>query len=209
MGSAPPDLDRTTPLGPALGRLARPANGSAFDPVRLALIDRLVGSTPSSGEDWVAAWREAATALADQVLSDGEAELRRAATNSRLPEQRLRPLLPGGAEREVLIEKLVAAAIPLEELVNEPVTSATTRNRGAALEAAWDASVQVVRGETARWRASAGRVAAWRRPWRQLVLAAIVLVPLTTLVAAWLGGWVAAPAWFQPAIDQFWRLPWP
>jgi hypothetical protein len=197
------------PLGPALGRLARPPHGAADDALRLALIDRLIQSEPLGGGDWVRIWRETATEWAGAVLEDASDALRRAATRSRLPGARLAALLPDSESHQVLVERICAEAMALEDLAGEPLGPATTRRRGATLAAAWEGAAALVAAERARWQERAGTIAAWRRPWRPLLLVAVVLVPAVVLAALWIGGWVPTPSWFQPVVTAFWDLPWP
>jgi hypothetical protein len=197
------------PLGPALGRLARPPQGSADDGLRLTLVDRLIQSEPLGGGDWVRIWRETATEWAGAVLEEASDSLRRAATRSRLPGARLAALLPDPESHHVLVERICAEAMALEDLAGEPFGAATTRRRGATLAAAWEGAAALVAAERARWRERADTIGAWRRPWRPLVVTALMLLSAAALAALWIGGWVPTPSWFQPVVSAFWDLPWP
>lgn len=196
-------------LAPALGRLGAPARGGGDERIRLALVDRLVSGGVPTGERWVAAWRDASTSLADGVLDAASASLRSAATHSRMPKGELIKLLPDDAARARLIEQFMAEGIELERLEALAPGAGTDRARGAALEAAWDRAEAVAHREQERWHRVGSGVRHWRRPWRPLLITAAVLIPLATLLAAWLGGWLPAPAWFDPIGQAFWSLPWP
>ena len=58
-------------------------------------------------------------------------------------------------------------------------------------------------------RAIAAELSAWRRPLRPVLVVGGGVVMLTLIVAAWLGGWLPAPAWFAPIGAWVWSLPWP
>lgn len=199
----------SVPLAPALGRLAAPPPATPpFDATRLDLVDRLVqgrakGSLARS--DWLAAWRDATTAVAHRVVEEGRAAMRQAAAESRYPAKRLAVLLPDQEFEHELCNRLQAEGIVLEQLEVE----AGERGHGAALEAAWEAAVRVAVIERQRLHAAASEIARWRRPWRPFVIAATIAVLVVGLVAAMLGGVLDSPAWFRPVTDWFWSLPWP
>lgn len=194
-----------------LGRLAMPPVARPWEAIRLDLVDALVaagaggGMTPSA---CATAWATAAAALATAVQDEARAAIEAAVVHSRYPATRLAPLLPDAEQHDILLQRLLAAAIPLERLAAAPDGEATQRARGAALETAWDDAVQIARAETARWRAVASRVAAWRRPWAPVIAVGGVVVVLTLVVSAWLGGQLDAPGWFDPIATWFWGLPW-
>lgn len=196
-------------LAPSLGRLTSPPRRGGDDDLRLELVDRLVVGAGASGGGWVDAWREVSTALATRLLDEATNNLRGAAAHSRYPAASLQQKLPGEREREQLIERLVAEGVDLERLELLPVGAATDRARGAAAEAAWDRATAVARGERIRWAGVVSGVRHWRRPWRPLIIAVTIALPLVALAAAWLGGWLPAPAWFDPIGRAFWSLPWP
>lgn len=201
-----------TPLAASLGRLGAPPRRTAWEPIRLAMVDRLVEAHAAGrldGAAWLAAWHEAAAAMRDEVVRDAQARLERAAVHSRLPGERLRELLPDDRAADRLLQQLLAEGIALEQLEPEPESAATTRRRGAALEAAWEAATAVADQEAARHRLEAERVLAWRRPWRPLVIVATVAGLVALTVAAMIGGYLRAPGWFEPVVEAFWRLPWP
>jgi hypothetical protein len=200
-----------SPLAPALGRLAAPPTARPWEAIRLELLDAVVtagaggGMTPEACE---AAWATAAAALATAVEGDARATLEAAAARSRYPARRLAPLLPDAEQHDILLQRLLAAAIPLERLAAAPATDATLRARGAALEGAWDEAVRIAQAESARWRGVASQVAAWRRPWTPVIAAGSVVLLLTVVVSTWLGGQLDAPGWFAPIATWFWGLPW-
>ena len=199
-----------TPLGPVLGRLARPGTAAPEDALRLALVDRMITTPPVDGADWVAAWRITAIAFADAIMAEARDGIERAALHARLPGRRLQAELPSDQEREVLIERFAAEAMQLEALADlGGDAQAVQRRRAAALNLAWDGALELSRVERRRWQRRAETVAQWRRPWRPLAITAALLLGGGLVVAAWLGGWWPAPAWFHPAIDAFWGLPWP
>lgn len=196
-------------LAPALGRLGAPGRHAGDERVRLALVDRLVSAGEPAGGEWVAAWHAASVTLAESLLATASRQLEKAALHSRMPKHRLATLLPDDAARARLIEQFAAEGIELERLEGLAPGAATDRVRGAALEAAWDRAQAVARREQDRWNRVASGVRHWRRPWRPLLILAGVAIPLVTLLAAWLGGWLPAPTWFDPIGQAFWSLPWP
>ncbi len=202
----------TTPIGPLLGRLAAPPTGAPFESTRLAMVDALVALHADGaldGRAWVAVWQDAMTTIRDQVIAEGAAALRRAAVRSRYPAASLAALVPDAAASEALLQRLLAEGVALEALEAGDDSLATQRQRGAALETGWDAASRVARIEAGRLAISADRVMAWRRPWRPLAIVAVLLVSLTAILAAMIGGLLPSPGWFRPAIDWFWGLPWP
>lgn len=196
-------------IAPALGRLTAPPRRSGDDDLRLMLVDHLVVGAGGSGNGWVEAWRALSTSLATRLLDEVTDSLRGAAAHSRYPASRLQQLLPGERELEQLTERLVAEGVELERLVSLPSSAATDRSRGAAAEAAWDRATAVARAERVRWAGVVSGIRHWRRPWRPLVIAVAVALPLVALAAAWLGGWMPAPSWFDSIGRAFWSLPWP
>lgn len=198
-----------TSVAESLGRVAAPPTGRPEDEVRLALVDRLVTVVTPEARDWVAAWREAAEEMATLVLGEASTRLLEAATVSRYPADRLATVVPDGESREILVERLSAEGFVLEQLANEPVDAVTDRRRGAALQSAWDAALAVVRAERHRWASLARSVEAWRRPWKWFVMIAAAGVVVVVVAAAWIGGWLPAPQWFDPVTRAFWSVSWP
>jgi hypothetical protein len=198
-------------LAPALGRLGAPQRDTPFDPVRLALVDTLVSALalgPLSGAAWLDAWQHAMEAIRDEVVTDANASLERAAARSRLPAARLAQLRPDAELSVTLLNRLLAEGEPLERLDRLAAGAAADRARGAALQTAWDAAARVALAERAHWAGISRDVENWRRPWWPLVITASVTLILAALLAALLGGVLPSPAWFQPVITWFWGLPW-
>jgi len=201
-----------TPLGTALGHLADPPRHAPYEALRLDLLDRIVGVSAdgrADGPAWVAAWEATAQALAETVLAEARDAMRQAVTHSRYPARRAAALMPDAETADILLQRLIAAGIPLEALAAGPSTDDITRQRAAALEAAWDEARTIAVADLARWRAIAAELSAWRRPLRPVLVAAGVALLLTLVIAAWLGGWLPAPGWFAPIGAWFWSLPWP
>lgn len=201
-----------TPIATALGRLAAPPGAAPWEQIRLDLLDTLVrakaGDAPPPTA-WADAWQAAATRLRDAVLDDAVASLTAAARHSRYPAKRLALLLPDTEQADILLQRLLAEAMALEALAAAGESAEINRARGAAIEGAWEGAARLATSERIRWRAAADRVAEWRRPWRPLVIAGMVLLCVTLVVAAWLGGQLPAPQWFDPVGEWFWELPWP
>jgi hypothetical protein len=201
----------SAPIAAELGRLAAPAHAAPFDDVRLALVDTIVVANAAGRMDqlaWEDAFGAAMRSVRLRVFADAEQMLRAAAAESRYPARRLQALLPNAEVADALLNRLTAEAMPLERyegLGDDPVSR---RARAAALETAWDGAVRVATAETARWRTTAMEVAAWRRPTGTLWTVTIALILVALVVAAWLSGAVASPAWFHPINAWWWRL-WP
>jgi hypothetical protein len=199
------------PLAPALGHLADPPSSAPFDDLRLTLLNELVvgGGAEPLDVAWSAAWDRAVTAVRDRLLAAATEDLEAAARRSRYPRRALLLLLPDASAADRLLNRLLAEGMALERLAGTAIDAGGIRKRGAAIEAAWEAVVQSAGVERARWRGVATRVVAWKRPWTPLLIAGGVLITLAGVIAAWIGGLLPAPRFVQPAIDAFWRLPWP
>ena len=201
-----------TTFGSALGHLADPPRDAPYEALRLDLLDRIVGvsgGATADGTAWVAIWEATARALADAVLAEARDAVRQAVAHSRYPAKRAEALLPDAETADVLLQRLLAAGIPLESLAAAPATPTIARQRAAALDGAWDEARAIALADRARWHAIAGELAAWRRPVRPVALTGGVAVLLIVVAASWLGGWLPAPAWFGPIGAWFWSLPWP
>ncbi|MGH7584569.1 MAG: hypothetical protein ACREL5_15250 [Gemmatimonadales bacterium] len=201
----------TTSLGVELGKVAHPAGEGVFDDVRLALVDALVaakGAGRLGQDEWETVFGAAMRSLRLRVLADVESNLRAAAANSRYPRRRIRRVLPDAVAAEALLQRLLAAGIPLEHYEGFADDPITRRARAAALEASWEAAVEVAATEQTRWRGVAAAVAAWRRPVAPLWVISVVAVLLAAILAAWLSGLIASPTWFKPVNNLWWSL-WP
>lgn len=200
------------PLAADLGRLADPPGSAPFEDVRLALLDAVItakGAGRLEHAAWAEAFEGAVRSLRIRVIGDAEAMLRAAAAHSHFPARRLESLFPDAEVADTLLQRLLAEGMPLERLEGVPDDAASRRARALAITAGWEGAVHIASGDAARWRSLAAEVAAWRRSLRPLWTAAGVLVLITLVVAAWLGGQLRAPLWFAPVRDAFWRLPWP
>lgn len=199
-------------LSPALGRLAAPPRDDPFEPVRLALVDTLVSAqakAPLEGGAWLTAWQQAMESIRDLVMAEAAAVIQGAALRSKFPAAQFATLQPNAETAEVLLNRLLAEGEPLERLDGPGSDDALTRARGAMLQAGWDAAIRIAGGERAHWSGVARDIATWRRPWRPLVIVAVVTLSLTLILAAMLGGVLPAPGWFAPVSAWFWNLPWP
>jgi hypothetical protein len=201
----------TTPIAAELGRLGAPARAAPFDDVRLALLDAIVAANAAGSLDqqaWEDAFADAVRSIRMRVLADAEQMVRSAAAHSRYPARRLQGVLPDEETADSLLNRLAAEGMPLERYEGAGEDAITRRARGAALETAWEGSVRVATAESARWRNIAMQVAAWRRPTGMVWTASFAALLATLVVAAWLSGAVASPAWFHPVNAFWWRL-WP
>lgn len=196
-------------IASSLGRLAAPARAEAYENVRLALLDRVIMGNWQGGETWVDAWREASGSLAADFLTSVSAALEEAASFSRYPASRLAAAQPTETDRERLLQQLLAEGFELERLESSAAGSAIDRQRGAALESAWERAIGVLQRERPRWEGEISAVRAWQRPWGPLLLGSVPVLCIALLIASWLGGWIAAPEWFAPVAGAFWSVPWP
>lgn len=201
----------SSPIAAELGHLAAPAQATPFDDVRLALLDTIVAAR-AAGEMGQDVWEEAFTAavrsLRLRVLAEAETAIRAAAAYSRFPARRLQALLPDADAADALLHRLLAEGMPLERFEGFAEDPVTRRARASALETSWDGALKVALAERGRWRAVAVQVTAWRRPMAPFWVIAIALLLVSLLLAGWLSGNIASPAWFKPVNDWWWRL-WP
>ncbi|HEY4319756.1 MAG TPA: hypothetical protein VGM77_01155 [Gemmatimonadales bacterium] len=201
----------SSPLGSDLGRLGQPSHGRPFDDVRLALIDHVLAAKARdelTQRAWEDAFADAARSLRVRIVAGADQALRAAALHSRFPARRLARLLPGATAADTLLNKMLAAGMPLEQLAGLPDDDASRRLRAAALDSAWTGAEQVATTEQSRWRAVASDVAAWRRAPAPIWVASVTLVFAALFLAAWFSGEVSSPAWFAPINAAWWRL-WP
>lgn len=191
--------------------MAAPAREQPFDDVRLALLDTIVaakGAGRMDQEAWEAAFGGAARSVRLRILADAEQLMRAAALHSHYPGRRLQAQLPNADAAETLLNRLLAEGMPLERfegLGDDPVSR---RARGAALETAWEGVLRIAATESARWRAVAAQIDAWRRPTTPLWVLSIAVVVVALVLAGWLSGQIPSPEWFRPINEMWWRL-WP
>jgi hypothetical protein len=201
----------TTALAPELGHLAVPSQPVPYDDIRLALLDTVIAAKAAARLDqgaWESAFSSAMRSLRMRLLAEAEVAIAAAAEHSRCPARRLRALLPDADAADTLLHRLLAEGMPLERFEGMADDPVTRRARAAALEVSWEGAVRVAAAEQLRWRAVAARVAAWRRPTAPLWVISSLLLLVTATLAAWLSGTLAAPQWFGPINDFWWRL-WP
>jgi hypothetical protein len=200
----------TSSLAAQLGHLARPGR-SGHDDVRLTLVDALLvanGAGELTHDRWESAFADAMRSLRMRVIGDAESALRAAATQSRYPARRLRARLPDALAADILLNRLLATAIPLERLDVLATDPQSQRLRAAAADAAWEQAVAVAAAQSAEWNRVAAGVAAWQRNMAPVWIISVALVAVAALLAAWLSGVLPSPAWFRSVNAFWWRL-WP
>lgn len=198
---AGPWLGRLTTLAPSASAEAR-----LLDPIRLDLVDGVFDAGPDPVR-WLEQFQDAARRGAAVVVEEARGRVTRAAAESRLPARRLAAELPGEEDAAVILNRALAAGIPLEALTGHP--DAGVARLGGALQAAWAELESALVGELHRWTAVAARVRAWRRDRRPLrwITAAVVTMVLWLGLAT--GGYLPAPGPISVFRDWWWSLPWP
>ncbi len=224
-------------LGPLLGRLTRLGdNRSAVPglaPLRLEMLSELFetggrarrasGEESGEAEDaraflgsavWLDLFRAAARKAAAATIAEIERRLEEARRSSRMPSRRFRRLALADEDREIIVNRALAAAIPMER-ATPPESLAPApwydgiRNLAGALEESWDRLDQVMTEELMRWSMTAHRIAAWRRPpdvfWWTLGL----LVLIALVLGLSIGGYLPAPGPLAAIRSWWWSLPWP
>jgi hypothetical protein len=235
-------------LGPSLGRLADPpfippdagALGVVLEDVRLGLVNGIFdmagaarsfmaagdrqGAIASLGRvAWLDCWERTVAAAAQQLADAVNSRLQAAASESRLPSNRLQPLLlteedvraigsrlgSGGAGFVSALDAVeqtvpaAAAAGPRGRLGQEEwqVALATAARR---MESAWLALFDAAKREQDRWSLDIERVRAWRRPtWPLWVITASLLL-LLTLLGLVLGGYIPVPSVLRGLAEYWW-----
>ena len=112
--------------------------------MRLALLDALFAAKAAGRMDqdaWESAFGSAVRSLRLRVLADAEQMIRAAAAHSRYPARKVQVILPDADEAEVLLNRMLAAGMPLEQLSGLGDDPVSRRARGSALESAWAAAV--------------------------------------------------------------------
>lgn len=206
------DATSAAPLAADLGRVAAAGATLSYDDVRLALLDALLAAKRDGQlghQVWQAAFEHAARSLRMRVIEKAEREFRAAAAISRYSTRRVVTLLPDAERADALLHRLLAEGIPLERFEGLADTEATRHGRALALEAAWQGATNVATVEAARWRAQAEEISAWQRPRRPLWMLSGAILTSAIILAAWLGGQLPAPRWFEPVARFWWSLPWP
>lgn len=219
--AAPPPLGDEDPVARLL------------EPARLELLDSLFAAAARArdaeeeeaarilGEAfWLDLWRRAAVRAVASLVEHLTAALAAAGREARAPHRVVAERHITPHERAQWLAIFEAAGIPLEQAVARWAAQAEgggydrswvgmLRAHGMALEESWDRlRVQMA----ARHQEGMGRVAAlraWSRPRRPLWISSILVVALGAVLGLMIGGYLPAPAWFRPAIDAWWRFPWP
>ncbi|HEU4699606.1 MAG TPA: hypothetical protein VFS40_10525 [Gemmatimonadales bacterium] len=232
-------------LGSSLGRLAEPPETVTplptrlipTDDLRLELVTRLfelAGAARAFGEGgdrggavqslarpaWIRLWEDAVARVAARLVEAVNARLRAAASESRLPERKLRTVLLGEEETRAVAARLGAAGAPLVASLDALERTAPGALRGPAgeapwrdalltaarrLESAWNALERLLDEESRYWLDEVARVRAWRRPvWPLAALSAVVLA-LAVYLGLVLGGYLAAPAPLAGFVEWWWE----
>jgi hypothetical protein len=235
-------------LGPSLGRLADPpslpSNPSSsslpLEDLRLNLVSGIFdmagaarsfmaagdrqGAISSLGRvAWLDRWEKAVAGAAQRLADAVNDRLRAAATESRLPERRLLPLLLRPEDVRAIASRLgsggagfVAALDALEQTVPAAAASGARGRLGQEewqvalasaarrLESAWLALLENTRQEQFRWNRDIERVRSWRRPtWPLWLLTSFVLLALGYLGLV-LGGYLPVPEPLQGMAEFVW-----
>lgn len=222
-------------LGPALGRLtlipgARastpPAPQDAFAAARLALVGRLfdLASAARRSTDSEAAaavlspgrlrleWERAATGVADQVIAEVGAALKRAGARSGFPARRLRRAALTAEEQALIRARLLGSGVPYTDgLAALDVGEAGSDEWREALlaamrrlEASWLTLEVRAKEEIAAWQGEVTRIADWTpSPWPRRIVAVILL--LSCLYAGLvLGGFLPVPPGGRTVAAWWW-----
>lgn len=204
-------------FGPWLGVVAaprpRPTPGQLdLDPVRQALVQRLLEQAHTPDPDWLAAWHPVTDTVLELLSGDLHARATAAGQASLAPDKVVRSAQLDEEDRRILRARLASAAIPLEQVVAARAGSLGPRGFpavGGAVEESWltlEATVAAVAGE---WAPRVAAVARWRRPLRRLWWATAIAVAAATVLGLLLGGYLPAPRWLEPLVTWWWSVPWP
>lgn len=200
-------------FGPWLGVVASPKHRTPpgnvnLDPARLALVQRLLEAAHTPSPDWMAAWEPVVDTVSRQVVEQLRARGAAAARASLAPEGVARTAVPDQDDLRILGARMGSAGIPLEQAAagDAPNSFATI---GGAVEESWLALEDMVAAVMAEWQPRIAAVAAWRRPVKALWVGTGIGGILALAGGLAIGGYLPAPAWFQPVISWWWSLPWP
>jgi hypothetical protein len=223
-------------IGPYLGRLADAVRrfsepGVGLDAVRLRLVTDLFERTQSAREflltgdeggaraaldrgAWLDLWRRAARQAASNTSDHIAARIAAAGKRSGYPAWRVAALLPTEETRGILVAKVEAAGIPLENRLARGFPPGSdwwdaVRQAAVALEDSWEDLELVIQSELA----AADPVVAQVGRWKPSSTPGLIVLAVGLVVSAWvglaLGGYLPRPTWLDPMNDRFWSLPWP
>lgn len=202
-------------IGPWLGVVTSPRprpvpEGLPLDTLRLALVNRLLMEGHAGPAAWMAAWQEAVNGAVQYTVAAIAESAAGAARASRAPARVARRARPGADDVRVIRARLESAGIPLEAVAESRADGEVSLARlGSALEEAWLELERTAAAVLAEWRPEVQAVAAWRRPTGNLWMVTAALLLAVLLLGLMIGGHLPVPAWFEPMIDWWWRLPWP
>ncbi len=224
----------------ALGRIAAPGRGRLVfgaDDIRLSLATRLFRAAGEAREAadrgdvrlaaealradvWSEAWDATLEAVGRLLAERMQAEMARAATESRMPRRILGRRLPtedevramtarlgaGTAKFHEALKKLAAAAQDVagrdDDAAGERWTQAV-ETAGRRLEAAWIALEAVAQAEMAHWQPEVAAVRHWSRPRWPLWLITILVMLIATYFGLLIGGYIEAPAGLEWVVGLF------
>jgi len=224
-------------LGPLLGRLTRLGDNRSAVPgladLRLEMLSELFEtagrarevSAEKGGEVedprtvlgsrvWLDLFRTVARKAAAATIAEVDRRLEEARRSSTMPSRRFRKLTPKRDDQEIILNRALAAAIPMEratppETLPPPQWNDGVRHLAGALEESWERLDQVLTEELVMWSMVAHRIAAWRRPpgvlWWALAFLALVALALGLSI----GGYLPAPGPLAGIRSWWWSLPWP
>lgn len=231
---SPPEVS-VPELGPLLGRITRLGdNNSAVPglaPLRLEMMTELFeaagcarqASVEKGIEEarsalahqvWLGVFRATARKAAADTLGEVDRRLEAARQRSAMPSRRFRKLAPTDEDRQIIVNRGVAAGIPLERVTPPESLPLVRWNDGirhtaSALEESWDRLEHVMTEELVVWSMTAYRIGAWRRPpsvlWWTVALLALAALALGLSV----GGYLPAPGPLAEVRGWWWSLPWP
>lgn len=194
-------------LAPSLGKLADPPGKGRFESIRIALINQLISTPgrPLPQEEWEAALQLAVTRMVEQIAAEATSSLQAARGWSRLPMRRLTPLLPSATWKTAAVQRLLSAAVPLEQLANlTPDLQDPDQLRGSILAGVWDEILLLAEAEVGGWQRTALWVRNWHRPVAPLWIISFLVLGTVILAAAWIGGLLTPPRWFAPVVEWYW-----
>jgi hypothetical protein len=172
---------------------------------------------------WLDRWERAVASAAQRIADAVNTKLRAAATESRLPERQLAPLLLTPEDVRAIGSRLgsggasfVSALDALEQTVPAAAASGARGRLGQEewqvalataarrIESAWLALIDTARREQERWSRDIERVRAWRRPTGPLWLVTVLLLLILGYLGLVLGGYLPVPGPLRGFADFWW-----